>query len=208
MNPITTTNAAPRPPVRVTTPTPIVPRQAPEVSEGVASLSLQTRVDLSQKAQVAPPPPPTETRKPKTSPQPMQRSEGVCTTDFTGRTCSGTLSGPLLMEEPLAELPQDSAALEATGRFFALLDSELLTAERSDQPLASKDDLHYYGVLDGVALVTHSQPLEASGEERHIVLPEGGVVRITQAEGRLSLYLPAESLGEMVSWGKRLLAEA
>lgn len=207
MNPIQSTGG-PRPLVRTGSAVPAVVRQPGEVTEGVASLSLQTRVDLSQKAQVAPPPPPTETRKPKSTPTAPPRSESVCTTDFTGRTCSGTLSGPLLMEEPLAELPQDSAALEATGRFFALLDSELLVAERSEQPLATKDDIHYFGVLDGVALVTHSQPLEATGEERHIVLPEGGVVRITQSEGRLSLYLPAESLSEMVSWGKRLLAEA
>lgn len=202
----------------------VTPAPAEKVVEGVEALSLQSKVDLSQKASVTPVKAPDETRKPKKAPgEPKKaaRPEGAATqeevtgTDFAGRTCTGSLSGPLLMEDPQAlegfnfDHPSDFQALFSAGKFLAGLDEGVLTGERSPNPLASDQGLAYFGVQEGKGLLVQQGPdLPAGPEESQITLPSGEKVQVTRQEGRLSLFLPAESLGEVAQWGRRLLAVA
>lgn len=197
---------------------------APQVATEVASLSLETKLDLSQKAAVVPPPPPADNRKSKSEKAPPKKAaETVATTDFAGRTCSGTLNGPLLMEEPGAAQglefrsidfvygdDSDFAALQSAGKALSGLDTELLLKPaEGDEPLLSlSDGSAYYGVKDGLGKLVQRYDGEATAEISQVRLPDGNLVEISRQPGELSIYLPAASLEEISRWGGRLLAEA
>ena len=122
------------------------------VATEVDSLSLQTRLDLSQKAQVLPPPPPAETKR-KPTLQPKKQEQRVSGSDFTGRTCVGNLHGPLLMEDPQMEVEsrpsgfqtvdfqfeneKDFAPLRGASLALAALEPSILHAPGQDKPLAT-----------------------------------------------------------------------
>lgn len=199
-----------------------------KVATEVASLSLETKLDLSQKAQVVPPPQPPDNRKSKApSARKPETPASVETTDFTGRSCSGSLNGPLLMEDPAAgqplefrsldfvyDNPQDFAALQSTGQLLAGLEQEILLAPGGDRPLVNfsldESTFSYYGIKDGQGLMVQQLPNAPSGpaEESQILLPDGNIAHLSREFGQLSIYLPAASLQEMAAWGGRLLAEA
>jgi len=228
MNPVrnVATAAANLRPLHTTTGVPHPPPQE-KVVEGVESLSLQTKVELSHKAQANkmldkayveadPTTPSAQTRKTrKASAENRKEAEGVSTTDFAGRSCTGTLSGPLLMEDSQAlegfnfDHPGDFQAVFSAGKFLASLDDEVLKAERSPEPLASDQGLAYFGLQDGTGLLVHQGADVPPGpEESQVTLPGGSRVQITRQDGRLSLFLPAESLTELTQWGRQLLAIA
>lgn len=179
------------------------------VSTDVASLSLETRVDLSQKAQVLPPPPPAESKR-KPSQPPARKSEAqVETTDFAGRTCSGTLSGPLLMEDPLEvdsldsrpgsfktvdfdfKSAQDLGSVRGAGLAFAEMEPEVLHAKASDSPIAilpsSDSTFAYFGVKNGMATIVQQfesrQPEGQEFEDSQVRMPDGQIAFISRGRG-------------------------
>ena len=200
---------------------------AQRISHDLSHLSLESRVDLSQKAQAAPPPPPSETRRRPQAQVPKCKS--VHTTDFTGRQCSGTLHGPLLMEDaPLSTLsPKDSHSLDlvfehegdrqllrSAGLMLGALGSETLQAPATGEALVSLPALDssysYMGVRDGVAQLvqTFQDPLEARSDSV-ARLADGSEVKFCRGqEGQLSIFLPAQSLDQLIHWGRNLLAVA
>lgn len=205
------------------------------VATDVASLSIQTRVDLSQKAQVAPPPPPSESRrKPAQNPAPKHEAR-VATQDFAGRLCSGSLTGPLLMEDPLShetdgcafqtldfsfESSADFLAVRGGSQALALLEPEELHSPASGQPIrqfrTADASFAYFGVQNGVAVLVQKMEAGATAApeapKSEVRLPDGQVVRILrsldQQQEQLSLYLPAESLDNLADWGRSWLAIA
>lgn len=204
---------------------------ATRVPTDVASLSLQTRIDLSQKANVVPPPPPADNRRKVRDELPGKKSQ-VSTTDFTGRTCTGSLHGPLLMEDPLQQTeerpsgfqssdfvftsPEDFAPLRSASLALAALQPEILQAPATGQPLATlpaaDSSFLYFGVKDGQALMVQQFENEApaGAASSQVQLPDGRLAQILRQGGeqsQFSIYLPAESLGEMAMWGYGLLAE-
>ncbi|MBT9587956.1 hypothetical protein IV102_31765 [bacterium] len=231
MNPVaaSTSLASYKPALRPAVFNPLqLPQSDNKVATEVASLSLETKLDLSQKAQVVPPPAPPDNRKSKAPPaRKPETPASVETTDFTGRTCTGSLNGPLLMEDlgagqPLEfrsldfvyDNPQDFAALQTASQLLAGLEPEVLLSPGGERPLAdfilNDSTFSYYGVKDGRGLmVQHLQEAPRSpAEESQILLPDGQVAHLSRESGQLSIYLPAASLQEMAAWGGRLLAEA
>lgn len=186
----------------------------PEVATGVESLSLQSKVDLSQKAQVQPPPPPPATKKKSSLPEKLP-SKSVEGQDFTGRTCSGTLHGPLLMEDPAAlsfecESPRDFETMHRLGMQLGQVPPELLHAPASESPLVREPEFAYFGVgSEGARLV---QASESGGpdtlQESRVKLPGGQEVLVTRGPNEISILVPPASLDELASWGKKLLAVA
>lgn len=201
------------------------------VATEVDSLSLQTRMDLSQKAQVLPPPPPAETKRKPTLP-PKKQEQRVSGSDFTGRTCVGNLHGPLLMEEPQMEVEtrpsgfqtvdfqfeneKDFAPLRGASLALAALEPSILHAPGQDKPLAtvpsSDSNFAYFGVRNGQAVIVQ-QFHEAQGEAApsQVRLPNGQVATILRGadeQMQLSIHLPAASLDELANWGRSLLAIA
>jgi hypothetical protein len=211
--------------------------QQARVSTDVASLSLETRLDLSQKAQVLPPPPPTESKR-KTSPAPARRAETqVSGSDFLGRSCSGSLHGPLLMEDPLQvdsldgrptpfqsidfvfENAQDFAPMRSASLALACLEPSVLHAPAGESPLATlpatDSSFAYFGVKNGVATIVQQfeQPQAPSSlaEPSQVRLPDGQVAYIFRGQGpvhQMSLHLPASSLDDLAGWGRGFLAFA
>ncbi|MBT9586189.1 hypothetical protein IV102_22805 [bacterium] len=209
--------------------------QPARISTDVASLSLETRLDLSQKAQVLPPPPPPESTR-KTPP--ARRESQVSTTDFTGRSCSGSLHGPLLMEDPMMEVQsldsrpaafksvdfvfentQDFAPMRSASLALAALEPSILHAPASQVALAtvpsSDSSFAYFGVKNGVATIVqqfdNDQPQAFSQDSGQVRLPDGQVAFISRAHGpagQLSIHLPATSLDPLADWGRSLLAIA
>ncbi|MBS2039259.1 hypothetical protein JST97_30020 [bacterium] len=201
------------------------------VATEVDSLSLQTRMDLSQKAQVLPPPPPAETKRKPTLP-PKKEQAKVSTQDFTGRTCSGTLHGPLLMEEPQMEVEarpsafrsvdfvfdnqQDFAPLRGASLALAALEPSVLHAPGADQPLAvipsSDSQFAYFGVRNGQAVIVQQfQEAQPQAQSSQVRLPNGQVATILRSaddQMQLSIHLPAASLDDLAQWGRSLLAVA
>lgn len=202
------------------------------VATEVDSLSLQTRLDLSQKAQVLPPPPPAETKRKPTLP-PKKQEQRVSGFDFTGRTCVGNLHGPLLMEDPQMEVEarpsgfqtvdfqfdneKDFAPLRGASLALATLEPSILHAPSQDRPLASvpssDSNFAYFGVRNGQAVIVQ-QFHEAQPETREtsqVRLPNGQVATILRGaddQMQLSIHLPAASLSELAQWGRSLLAIA
>jgi len=202
------------------------------VATEVDSLSLQTRLDLSQKAQVLPPPPPAETKRKPTLP-PKKQEQRVSGSDFTGRTCVGNLHGPLLMEDPQMEVEsrpsefhsvdfkfendKDFAPLRGASLALAALEPSVLHAAGTDKPLvtvpSSDSNFAYFGVRNGLAVIVQqfheAQPQAA--ETSQVRLPNGQVATILRGaddQMQLSIHLPAASLDELASWGRSLLAIA
>jgi hypothetical protein len=192
---------------------------APEVKVAteVASLSLETRLDLSQKSQAAPPPPPPDPRKSKAKEARKPDTPGsVATTDFTGRSCTGSLHGPLLMEDPhspgfVFDNPRDFEDLQSAGKLLSRLDPEILLGASSEKSLAElslgESKFSYFGIKDGQGLLMQHRQHETA-EVSQVQLPGGQVAQISRELDRLCIYLPAVSLEEMAQWGGRLLAEA
>lgn len=209
--------------------------EALRVATDVASLSLETRLDLSQKAQVVPPAPPPETRRKSATERPTPRKAQVQTHDFTGRQCSGSLHGPLLMEE--LEMPdssarpsgfrsvdfvfedsQDFASLRSASLALGAIHPEVLQAPSVGEPLAvipaADSTFAYFGVKNGMAHLVQQWegPVQAhrSPGETQVRLPDGRSARLSWQQSeqtQLSLYLPAESLDQLVGWGRGLLGE-
>lgn len=202
------------------------------VATEVDSLSLQTKMDLSQKAQVLPPPPPAETKR-KPSQPPKKTEARVSTSDFTGRTCSGSLHGPLLMEDPQMEVEsrpsafksvdfvfendKDFAPMRSASLALGALEPSVLHAPGQDQPLANipgaDSNFAYFGVRNGQAvIVQHFQEAQPErAETSQVRLPNGQVATILRGSDdqmQLSIHLPASSLDELANWGRSLLAIA
>jgi hypothetical protein len=201
------------------------------VATEVDSLSLQTRLDLSQKAQVLPPPPPAESKRKPTLP-PKKEQQRVSSQDFTGRTCSGSLHGPLLMEEPQMEVEarpsgfrsvdfvfdnhQDFAPLRGASLALAALEPSVLHAPGGDKPLAvipsSDSQFAYFGVRNGQAVIVQQfQEAQPQSQSSQVRLPNGQVATILRGaddQMQLSIHLPAASLDDLAQWGRSLLAVA
>jgi hypothetical protein len=202
------------------------------VATEVDSLSLQTKMDLSQKAQVLPPPPPAETKRKPTLP-PKKQEQRVSGSDFTGRTCVGSLHGPLLMEDPQMEVEskapgfqsvdfvfennQDLAPMRGASLALAALEPSVLHAPGQDQPLAtipsSDSNFAYFGVRNGQAVIVQQfhEPQPEARESSQVKLPNGQVATILRGaddQMQLSIHLPAASLDELAGWGRSLLAIA
>ena len=184
----------------------------PEVKTGVESLSLETRVDLSQKAQVQPPPPPQATKKKNTTPErpPNKSVEGE---DFAGRTCTGTLHGPLLMEEPAGldfecENARDHETMTRLGLQLGQIPPELLHTPAGETPVVQEPGFTYHGILpEGARLVQHLETDSGAVlEESKVKLPGGQTVLVTRGPNEISVLVPAESLDELANWGRSLLA--
>jgi len=192
----------------------LAPTHQPEVKTGVESLSLETKVELSQQAQVQPPPPPQATKK-KSSTQEKLPPKGVEGEDFTGRTCTGTLNGPLLMEDPLAlnfecDSPRDFETMHQLGLQLGQVPQELLHSPAGDAPLVKEAGFSYHGIgPEGARLSQHIEgeagaPLEVS----HVKLADGQVVQVTRGPNEISILVPPASLDELANWGRNLLAVA
>lgn len=202
------------------------------VATEVDSLSLQTRMDLSQKAQVLPPPPPAESKRKPTLP-PKKEQARVSAQDFAGRTCSGSLHGPLLMEEPQMEVEarpsgfrsidfvfdnqQDFAPLRGASLALAALEPSVLHAPGGDKPLAvipsSDSQFAYFGVRNGQAVIVQQfqEAQTQSPEASQVRLPNGQMATILRGSDdqmQLSIHLPAASLDDLAQWGRSLLAVA
>ncbi|MBS2033833.1 hypothetical protein JST97_02545 [bacterium] len=204
------------PAVRKSSPRPVQeqPPVQPEVATGVESLSLQTKVDLSQKAQVQPPPPPQATKK-KTAVADKLPSKSVEGQDFTGRTCSGTLHGPLLMEDPMAlgfecESPRDFETMHRLGMQLGQVPAELLLAPAGQEALVREPDFAYFGVgPEGARLVQNLQgEPDSQPQESRIKLASGQEVLVTRGPNEISILVPPARLEELASWGRNLLAVA
>ena len=211
----------------------------PKVAEGFESLSLQTRIDISQKAQAAPPPPPQETKRKSSTPAERRKEQArpeeaqVSTSDFTGRTATGTLNGPLLMEDPLAsdssesrvgsfrtvdfkfESSEDFASVRSAGAALGSLTLDQLYSPAGESPVAvvpvQDSQFHYLGIQDGSATLVEmlDHPVEPS--QSRVVLPNGQQVEITRGAGdgsQISVRIPALSLDDLACWGRDLLAVA
>lgn len=182
----------------------------PEVKTGVESLSLESKLDLSHKAQVQPPPPPQATKKKPSVPERVA-PKSVEGEDFTGRTCSGTLHGPLLMEEPggLAfecENAQDFEAMTRLGLQLGEVPPELLHTPAGEAPVVQQPGFTYHGIEpEGARLVQH---VEGSPEvvESRVKLPDGQTVLVTRGPNQISILVPPASLDELANWGRNLLA--
>jgi len=186
----------------------------PEVKTGVESLSLETRVDLSQKAQVQPPPPPQHSKKKNTAPE-ARNPKAVEGEDFAGRLCSGTLHGPLLMEEPSGlaiecKNPQDFQAMYDLGMQLGQVPPELLHAPAGDTPVMKEPGFTYHGIgPEGARLVQHLENgVDAPAEESKVTLPGGQIVLVTRGPNEISILVPPASLDELANWGRTLLAVA
>lgn len=192
----------------------VAPRQEaappqPEVKTGVESLSLESKLDLSQKAQVQPPPPPSASKKKVVEERRSPKSvEGE---DFAGRTCTGSLHGPLLMEEPggLAfecENPADHEAMTRLGLQLGQVPPELLHTPAGEAALVQEPGFSYFGVAaEGARLVQH---VEGSPEvqESRVKLADGQTVLVTRGPHEISILVPPASLDELANWGRNLLA--
>ena len=184
----------------------------PEVKTGVEALSLETKVDLSQKAQVQPPPPPQASKKKNTTPErpPDKTVEGE---DFAGRTCTGTLNGPLLMEEPAGlafecENARDHETMTRLGLQLGQVPPELLHTPAGETPVLEQPGFTYHGIgPEGARLVQHLETDSgAVREESKVKLPGGQTVLVTRGPNEISVLVPAESLDDLANWGRTLLA--
>lgn len=204
------------------------------VPTDVATLSLETRLDLSQKANVVPPPPPADNRRKTGSQPPPKKGESrVSTSDFAGRTATGSLHGPLLMEDPAPVVPEernfsfhsadfvlsgaeDFAPLRSAGLALAALPAEVLQAPATGEALATlpaaDSSFLYFGVKDGEARIVQQFETQAPAgpASSQVQLPDGRLARIFRQgeQCQFSLYLPAESLESLAGWGRNCLAEA
>ena len=201
--------------------------QPPRVSTDVASLSNETKHSLAEKAQALPSPPPSETRrKPAT-----RRETAVATHDFTGRQCSGSLHGPLLMEDPapiacdevrskafqsldfLCDQPLDFESMRLAGRCLADLEGGQLQSSYQDSPVAHLESgefsMDFHGVRHGLGHFVQ-QSDRSESEARQVRLPNGQIAFFSPGSrpGELSILIPAASLEEMAEWGRGLLAIA
>lgn len=216
----------PAPISSITSPAPPVHRKAntrtvadgnppqPEVKTGVESLSLETRVDLSQKAQVQPPPPPASSKK-KNNLVERPPSKSVEGQDFAGRTCTGTLHGPLLMEEPLGlnfecENPSDHEAMTRLGMQLGQVPPELLHTLAGEAPVVQQPGFTYHGIEpEGARLVQHLDgEANAPRVESRVKLADGQTVLVTRGPNEISILVPPASLDELANWGRTLLAIA
>ncbi len=186
------------------------PPPQPEVKTGVESLSLESKLDLSQKAQVQPPPPPQATKKKATEERRAPKSvEGE---DFAGRTCSGSLHGPLLMEEPggLAfecENAQDHETMTRLGLQLGQVPAELLHTPAGEAPVVHQPDFTYFGIeAEGARLVQHVEEGPSELVESRVKLPDGQTVLVTRGPNEISILVPPASLDELANWGRNLLA--
>ena len=201
--------------------------QPPRISTDVASLSNETRHSLAEKAQALPPPPPAETRRKP----PARRESAVATQDFAGRTCSGTLHGPLLMEDPglpacqeldsgrfasvdfVCDDPLDFQPMRLAGLALADLDAEQLRAPYQESPLnlleSGDVQMAYHGVRHGLGHFVHSSE-GLQTEHRQVRLPNGQIAFFSPGPrpGELSILVPAGSLEDLAEWGRGLLAIA
>jgi hypothetical protein len=190
----------------------------------LSHLSLESKVSLSHKAQTLPAAAVSETRRRPSTP-PQVRKGCVSTTDFAGRQCSGSLHGPLLMEDaPLATLQpkpsnsldmvfehqSDRDSLRSASLMLGMLGGETLHAPSTGESLstlpAGNSTYSYLGVEDGVAKLvqTFHQPVETRPDSR-VRLGDGSEVQMRWESGEfstLSIYLPAESLDTLVNWGR------
>jgi hypothetical protein len=212
---------------------------AKKVATEVDSLSDGMKFDLSQKAQAQPPAPKTAPKKksaPAPKPSAKQQASKVQGKDFAGRTCSGNLNGPLLMEDPMAanaaqagfqisqfnfNSSQDIGDLRSGALLLGGLGESILHAPASENPLAqiqSGDTLFsYYGVdngsatLKGTSVKSSDSAHLAIPTKSAVTLPDGQIVEITRNASvgeLLSIRLPEASLSELAEWGRGLLAVA
>lgn len=204
-------------PVRTAAPVdrPVATPPQPEVKTGVEALSLESKVELSQKAVVAPPPPPSQGTKKKTVAEKatVSQSKTVEGEDYAGRTCSGTLHGPLLMEAPGGltfelEHERDFETMAQMGLQLGQVPAELLHSPAGEVPLVKEKGFSYFGLEpEGARLVQHlegepGEPVEPS----RVKLPSGQEVLITRGPNEISILVPAASLDELANWGRNLLA--
>ncbi|MBX3170579.1 MAG: hypothetical protein KF760_24440 [Candidatus Eremiobacteraeota bacterium] len=183
----------------------------PEVKTGIESLSLESKLDLSQKAQVQPPSPPQASKKKATVPErpPNKSVEGE---DFTGRTCSGTLHGPLLMEDPAGlsfecENARDHETMTRLGLQLGQVPPELLHMPAGEAPVVQEPGFTYFGIQpEGAHLVQHVEEGPGQLEESRVKLPDGQTVLVTRGPNEISILVPPASLDELASWGRSLLA--
>lgn len=188
-----------------------VPVAQPEVKTGVEALSLESKVELSQKATVAPPPPPSQGTKKKSAPEKAPASSKLVEgEDFAGRTCTGTLHGPLLMEAPGGltfelEHERDFETMAQMGLQLGQVPAELLHSPAGEAPLVQEKGFSYFGVQpEGARLVQHveCEPAEPS----RVKLASGQEILITRGPNEISILLPPDSLDELAGWGRNLLA--
>ncbi|MBN9418817.1 hypothetical protein ABS71_17880 [bacterium SCN 62-11] len=186
------------------------PAPQPEVKTGVEALSLENKVELSQKAVVAPPPPPSQGTKKKSAPEKAPVSKRVEGEDFAGRTCSGELHGPLLMEAPGGltfelEHERDFETMAQMGLQLGQVPAELLHSPAGETPLVKEKGFSYFGMeAEGARLVQHIEGEAA--EPSRVKLPSGQEVLITRGPNEISILVPAASLDELANWGRNLLA--
>jgi hypothetical protein len=229
------------PGIRTRAPLPVEQSYNPpikKVATEVDSLSDGMKFDLSQKAQAQPPAPKVAPKK-KPAPAPRQANKQqpkVQGKDFTGRTCSGNLHGPLLMEDPLLSnhtqsgfqmsqfnftSPQDLGDFRTSGLLLGSLDAGVLNSPASETPLAQVQTgdttFSYYGIDNGNAKIVGTsskggaEAKQAAPSQSTVTLPDGQTVEIIRnatVGELLSIRLPEASLGELAEWGKGLLAVA
>lgn len=206
----------------------------------VDSLSEQTLHSLAQQAQVSPSQTEPkgkvkdksrERHLPKENNKP-QKTEVSGQDKLTGRSFSGTLDGPLLMEEApfLKEAqgsnfrtvdfvfanPADFEDLRSVSLGLSGLEESARKSASSDQPVAfgsGESQYLFSGVQNGAATV---QTVIADGMPTQVdttsiaTLPNGDKVEIARnCNGSLlSIRLPEASLSDLVEWGRGLLATA
>ena len=200
--------------------------------DGRPELSLENQVELSHKANVAPPPPPskkveksTTTRVPKggeATKSEAPQEQRVQTTDNCGRIVSGSLHGPLLMEEAGISYTSAAAFSSEGFRYDNPLDFDnLKEASKALATLNGADDIHsmadpgylYVGTINGFANLAKDEPDlgPAALGGGAIVFPDGRVGHISRSArngGEIRVRVPEDSLDLLADWGRRLLAIA
>ena len=194
--------------------------------DGLAGLSLESRIELCQKIDVVPPPAKKTERpghhskgfKPPKTPLP----HSVQTTDNCGRMCTGTLHGPLLMEDAGISTPSAAAFSSEGFRYDNVLDFDnLRDASKALALFSSPDELGhaqdpgfmYVGTIDGRANLVKDDP-ELAPESigvGAVIMPDGRIGHVSRSPrngGEIRVRVPEESLDMLVNWGRRLLAIA
>jgi hypothetical protein len=222
----------------------IQPVKPEDGEDGDAHLSLENKLDLSQKASAMPTAPPARKsgRSSKSSRIKKAKQSGkttkdraVRTTDNLGRICSGSLNGPLLMEEAGSQTPgyssegfkfehdHDFQAVQAAGKALASLTPDRLLAPRgrSSQKIDSEAGpaYAYRGVRGGEAVLVQrfarGEVTTPAGELRTgaVEFPDGQTAFIarrptSRGGSQTEIRLPSTALSQLADWGRELLAIA
>ena len=198
--------------------------------DGGDSLSLESRVELSQKIGTAPAPPPVrKPEKPSTAkalravskaPEAPEKGE-VRTTDSLGRICTGSLHGPLLMEEAGASYLSEASFSSEGFRYDNAVDfhnlkeasKALATLSSPELGLEQDPGYLYVGTIDGFANLVKDEPsISSEGVSGGaIMFPDGRYGHISRSSrngGEIRVRVPEESLDMLADWGRTLIAIA